>query len=174
MKKLALLLIIAFVVSCGDEDMYVKPNGDDIQTAAVISEESSSSDEVFLVVEENASFPGGMNAYNKYLLKNLNYPKEAKDKGIEGNVFISFIVDKDGSLSDFEVVRGPGGGLAEEALRVYMESPNWTPGKQRGKAVKTRMQARVSFRLDEHNAASISNEGQEEVEELVFETDGNN
>lgn len=168
MKKLSQLLMIAVVVSCADEDMYVSPNGDDLQVAGVISEKSSSSDEAYLVVDEHPAFPGGTKAYRNYLLKTLKYPKEAKEMGIEGNVYLSFVVDTDGTLGDFEVVRSLGGGLNEEALRVYMEGPNWTPGILNGEAVKTRMMARVVFRMHANTAVSISTDGPKKVEEMVF------
>ena len=109
--------------------------------------EEEEADEVFLVVEENASFPGGMGAWNKFLKKNLKYPRQAQRMGIEGGVFLSFIVDKQGVISDIKVMRGIGGGCDEEAIRVLKASPKWAPGKQRGRAVKSRMQLRILFRL---------------------------
>ncbi|OEK04144.1 energy transducer TonB [Roseivirga misakiensis] len=147
MKKLSLLLVIVLFASCGEEDLYIKPDGSDIQAAGIVSDDKSSSDQVFLMTEESPEFPGGMSNYNKFLRENLKYPEEAKNLGIEGNVYISFIVQETGELSDFEVVRSVGGGCDEEALRVLMDSPNWTPGKQGGKTVKTRMQIRTVFRL---------------------------
>ena len=109
--------------------------------------EEEEADEVFLVVEEQASFPGGMGEWNKFLKKNLKYPRQAQRMGIEGGVFLSFIVDKAGVISDIKVMRGIGGGCDEEAIRVLKASPKWSPGKQRGRAVKSRMQLRVLFRL---------------------------
>lgn len=179
MKKLPLFLLLLFVLSCGDEDLYVTPDGEDLQTVAIIEETESESSDIFLDVEESAAFTGGMGEYKKYLLENLNYPDQAKRMGVEGRVFISFVVDTDGSLSDFELQRGIGAGCDVEALRVIMESPNWTPGKQAGAAVKTKMQLAVTFKLHETDVASISTEEvkaelEEEVEEIIFETKGNN
>lgn len=102
---------------------------------------------VFLVVEEQASFPGGPPAWTKYLKRNLKYPRQATRMGIEGKVFLSFIVDKQGSISDIQVVRGIGGGCDEEAKRVVANSPKWSPGKTRNKPVKSRMQVQIVFRL---------------------------
>lgn len=151
MKKISIVLSAALCIWACEEDLAVRPDGSDLQTAEVIVEEleveGESAEQVFLVVEEQASFPGGAEAYNKYLSENLKYPKLAKDKGIEGKVYVSFIVDKEGMLSDFELIRGIGGDCDEEALRVFMESPNWIPGKQRGRAVKTKMQAVITFSL---------------------------
>jgi len=168
-------MIIALIVSCEDAEMFVEPEGNDYEVGSTIHEKPSD-DQVFLVVEKDPSFPGGMKAYNKYLLTNLKYPQEARAKGIEGNVYISFIVDTDGSLSDFELLKNPGGGLGAEALRVYMDGPNWVPGMQRNQAVKTRLTARVAFRLDDENLKSIhvQEPNKEEEEILVFETEGNN
>lgn len=164
MKKLSLLALLAFFVSCGDEDLYVAPDGEDLQAVAIeeIPDSEASSSDIFLVVEDMPEFPGGQKAYNRFLLSNLKYPKQARDMGVEGNVYLSFVVDTDGTLSDFELLRGIGAGCDEEALRVYMESPNWTPGKQRGVAVKTKMQARVSFKLSNADGSKTP-----EVEEIV-------
>ena len=87
---------------------------------------------------------------------------------------MTFVVDTDGSLSDFELLRNPGGGLGEEALRVYMEGPNWTPGMQRNQLVKTRLTARVAFRLGEHTGSTLTIEEPKEVEEIIFEEKTNN
>ncbi len=168
MKKLSLLLIITFALSCGEEDMYVMPNGDNVQVAGIVEENGSAPDNIFLVVDESPTFPGGAEAYNKYLLTNLKYPKEARDLGIEGNVYLSFIVNKDGSLSDYEIARSLGGGLDEEALRVFMAGPDWTPGRQNGKEVRTRMMTRIVFKKHSDSASSISINNREKVEEIVF------
>jgi protein TonB len=78
---------------------------------------------------------------------NLKYPTLAKDKGIEGTVYITFIINKDGSVSDAEILRGIGGGCDEEALRVVNASPNWNPGKKDGKLVRSRMRLPVQYAL---------------------------
>ena len=104
-------------------------------------------DQLFIVVEENASFPGGPKAWAKFLNKNFKYPKRAQRMGIEGKVFLSFIVDKDGTISDIQVARGIGGGCDEEAIRVLSNSPKWNPGLQRGRAVKSRMSIQIQFTL---------------------------
>lgn len=169
MKKLPLLLLLIFAISCGDEDLYVSPAGEDLQTVGIIEETASESSDIFLAVEESAAFPGGTKAYGKFLRTNLKYPSQAKNMGIEGRVFISFVVNTDGSLGDFELQRGIGAGCDEEALRVIMESPNWTPGKQGGVAVKTKMQLAVSFKLDGTNIASVSNASLPETEVIKEE-----
>lgn len=147
--------MIAVVVSCGDAEMFVEPEGSDFEVKGVIAEEPSS-DKIFLVVEKDPTFPGGREAYKKFLDENLVYPEEAKLNGIEGNVYLTFVVDTDGSLYDFKVIKGPDSGLREEALRVFMAGPNWIPGMQREQAVKTKITVRVAFRLDEHTGSSLN------------------
>ena len=109
--------------------------------------EEEEADQVFLVVEESAKFPGGMAAWGKFLKKNLKYPRQAARMGIEGKVFLSFTVDQQGSISDIQVLRGISGGCDEEAKRVLLSSPKWSPGKQRGRAVKSKMQIQIVFKL---------------------------
>jgi protein TonB len=104
-------------------------------------------EEIFVWVEEQASFPGGPKAWGKFLNKNFKYPRNAARMNIEGKVHLSFVVDKNGVISDIEVIRGIGGGCDEEAIRVLSNSPRWNPGKQRGNAVKSRMAIQIHFEL---------------------------
>ncbi|WP_339607519.1 energy transducer TonB [uncultured Roseivirga sp.] len=98
-------------------------------------------------MEEYAKFPGGWDEWAKFLNKNFEYPRQAQRSGIEGTVHLSFVVDAKGIISDIEVTRGIGGGCNEEAIRVLKLSPKWTPGKQRGVAVKSRMAIQIKFGL---------------------------
>ncbi|MCX2742889.1 TonB family protein [Mangrovivirga sp. M17] len=98
-------------------------------------------------VEQSAHFPGGQEAWMKYLNNNLKYPAKARRMGIEGRVYIQFIIDKTGELTNIKVVKPIGGGLDEEALRVIKNAPKWNPGKQRGREVRQRMTIPVYFRL---------------------------
>jgi periplasmic protein TonB len=110
--------------------------------------EEEDTDQIFLVVEEQASFPGGMEAWANYLRKNMKYPAQARRMGIEGRVFLKFVVDEKGKVSNIEILRGIGGGCDEEAVRVLQNAPNWSPGKQRGRAVKSYMQLAIVFKLN--------------------------
>ena len=92
------------------------------------SDSISSDDGTFILVHKTASFPGGQRAWAEYLSKNLTYPDDAKELGIEGRVFVQFIVERDGKLTNIKVVKGIGGGCDEEAVRLLRESPNWIPG----------------------------------------------
>lgn len=99
------------------------------------------------VVDESPEYPGGMEALYKYLAENIHYPEQAKNDQIQGRVVISFVVEKDGSISDAKVVRGIGGGCDEEALRVVNAMPKWTPGKMRGEVVRVNFNLPITFKL---------------------------
>jgi protein TonB len=103
--------------------------------------------EVFLIVEEPPQFPGGEAALYKWLGENLKYPEEAKELGIQGRVFVSFVVEPDGSTSNAVVKRGIGGGCDEEALRIVRAMPKWAPGKQRGQPVRVQFNLPIKFTL---------------------------
>lgn len=104
-------------------------------------------DTIFDVVENQPEPPGGMSAWNKYLSDNLKYPTQARRMGTEGTVIVVFVVNTDGSIQDVDVLRGIGGGCDEEAVRVVKNAPKWTPGKQRGRPVRTRMRLPIRFKL---------------------------
>ena len=108
----------------------------------------STEDTVFQIVDEMPQFQGGDQAMFTYLSENIKYPEEAKDKGIAGRVFISFVVEKDGSVSDVEVKRGIGGGCDNEAVRVVKAMPKWKPGKKDGKPVRVSYMLPIVFKLD--------------------------
>jgi periplasmic protein TonB len=103
--------------------------------------------EVFLIVEEPPTFPGGDAALYKWLGENLKYPEEAKELGIQGRVFVSFVVEPDGSASNVVVKRGIGGGCDEEAIRIVKAMPKWSPGKQRGQPVRVQFNLPIKFTL---------------------------
>jgi len=104
-------------------------------------------DKIFLVVEQNAVPRDGMAGFYKFVSENIRYPGQAKRMNIEGKVFVEFVVDKDGTLNHFVVVKGIGAGCDEEAVRVIQLSPPWSPGKQRGKPVRQRMVLPIYFKL---------------------------
>ncbi len=106
---------------------------------------------VFSAVEVQPEFPGGEAGLVKFLQANLRYPALAKENGIQGKVFVQFVVQKDGNLDDMKVLREPGSGLGDEALRVLAESPKWIPGAQNGRPVKVQFTLPVNFRLATDN-----------------------
>jgi protein TonB len=105
-------------------------------------------DEVFTIVEDQPGFPGGTAAFYKFVSDNMSYPAQARRMGIEGRVFVQFVVDKDGTVTEVKAVKGIGAGCDEEAERVLRSSPKWTAGKQRGRAVKVRMVLPIIFKLN--------------------------
>lgn len=109
--------------------------------------EEEVADEVFTIVEDQPTPEGGMEAFYKYIGKNMNYPAQARRMGIEGKVYVQFVVDKDGSLNEVQAIKGIGGGCDEEAVRVVKSAPKWKPGKQRGRPVKVRMVIPITFKL---------------------------
>ena len=104
--------------------------------------------EVFQVVEEQPMFPGGMGELMKYLQANIKYPEQAKNNGLQGRVIVQFVVNKDGSICEDTILKSVAPSLDAEAVRVVRSMPNWTPGKQKGEAVRVRFTLPVTFRLD--------------------------
>ena len=104
-------------------------------------------DPIFLVVETDPQFPGGEKAMQKFLADNIVYPQEAKDNKIEGKVFVSFIVEKDGTISNIKILRDIGGGCGAEVVRVINMMPKWKPGMQKGKPVRVHYNLPVNFSL---------------------------
>ncbi|HPU46600.1 MAG TPA: energy transducer TonB [Bacteroidales bacterium] len=104
-------------------------------------------EEIFTFVEEYPEFPGGDKALREYILNNIKYPEVARTSGITGTVYVQFVVEKDGSISDVKVVRGIGGGCDEEAVRVVKSMPKWKPGKQRGQPVRVYFTLPIEFKL---------------------------
>lgn len=136
---MALLLVWA----CSDADIF-EPL-DEMGTVVEILDESAKND-VFMVVDEQATFPDGAAAWNKFLRENLNYPEQAKRLGVQGAVYLSFTVEKDGAIDDVMISRGIGAGCDEEAVKVLLASPKWIPAKLNGEVVKSKMAIRVIFK----------------------------
>jgi len=101
-----------------------------------------------LVVEQNPEFSGGYEAMQKFLKDKIQYPTLAQESGIQGTVFVQFVVSKTGKISNVKILRGIGGGCDEEAVRVVKEMPNWIPGRQNGQAVPVMFQIPVKFQLN--------------------------
>lgn len=116
-------------------------------SAPVVEEEKEDPHQIFLVVEETAAPIGGLPAFYQYVLDHLKYPAQARRMEIEGKVFVEFVIEKDGSVSDVKAIKGIGAGCDEEAIRVVSETPKWKPAKQRGKPVRQRMVLPITFKL---------------------------
>ena len=131
---LAILLLFAFATKAQSDSTLKKSVTIDSKT--------------FMKVEIESGYPGGVNAWAKFLQANLSYPSKAVRKKIEGDVVVQFIVDKEGNVSNVEAISGPeNGGLREEAMRVISISGRWTPAVQDGRKVKSYKKQPISFRL---------------------------
>ncbi len=124
-------------------DEYVAPP----PSAVAVEEEEIEEAEIFTVVEESPSFPGGEEARIRFLQENIEYPQMARESGIQGTVYMTFVVEPSGSVSAVRVLRGIGGGCDEEAVRVIQKMPKWNPGKQRGKPVRVQFTMPIKFTL---------------------------
>lgn len=115
--------------------------------APVAEEKEVEETEIFTVVEESPGFPGGDEARIKFLQENIKYPTMARESGIQGTVYVTFVVEKGGNVSDVKILRGIGGGCDEEAIRVIKAMPKWNSGKQRGKPVRVQFNMPIKFTL---------------------------
>ena len=122
-------------------------------------------EDVFYIVEDMPEFPGGEKAMKKYIANNVKYPEEAQKNEIEGKVFVSFVVGKDGNVNNASIERGVAPPIDKEALRVVNSLPNWKPGKQKGKAVNVKFTLPINFKLD---GKQSMDETTEDEEVLVF------
>lgn len=118
-----------------------------INESPVVEDDSEKADEIFLIVEESAAPRDGMNAFYKLTGESIRYPAQARRLNVEGKVFVEFVVNKDGELTDIHVIKGIGSGCDEEAIRVVKLSPPWVPAKQRGKPVRQRIVLPIFFKL---------------------------
>lgn len=129
-----------------DNDIYEEPIIEDLVYEEPPPIEDSPTD--FMVVETQPTFMGGgPEKFLAHIFKNIDYPDKARRLGFEGKVFVKFIIDKTGNITDVEVIKGIGGGCDEEAARAIADAPDWTPGKQRGRPVSVRMMVPINFRL---------------------------
>ena len=140
MKKILTLLAIATLaitfVSCEKEK----------NEEEVVVQEDNTIYEI-TQIDVAPDFPGGIPAFQKYLSDNIRYPAIAREAGIQGVVYVSFVIEKDGSISNVEIIRGIGGGCDEEVVRVVQGMPKWTPAKRQGKIVRVRVSTSVRFTL---------------------------
>ena len=135
----------AFTVEGNDEEA-----GEVLKAKEVIAEPEPPKVEetkVFDVVEEMPQFPGGQAALLEYLAKNIKYPVVAEENGIQGKVIVTFVVERDGSITDVKVVKSVDPSLDKEAARVVKSMPHWIPGKQNGSAVRVKYTVPVQFKL---------------------------
>jgi len=131
----------------GDKDAAVTIDEPVGNSDAKVTEEDPN--KIFTAVEKEPGFPGGLAAFGKYLGKNIHYPAVARENNTQGRVIVTFVCERDGSLTDVKVVRGIGDGCDEEAIRVIKNSPKWTPGIQNGRPVRVQYSVPIAFTLSE-------------------------
>lgn len=150
-KVVEVLTIIDDDVELEEEFEFESSEADDetiIDAVPVIEEDEGDDDaEVFIIVEDMPEFPGGELALRKWIGSNIKYPVIAAENGIQGKVYVTFVVDKDGSISNARIARGVDPSLDQEALRVVNKLPKWKPGKQRGKPVRVSYTVPINFQL---------------------------
>lgn len=109
------------------------------------SDRCGSEGTVFAIVENDPTFPGGKRKMQEFINKEIEFPQEAKEEGISGKVYVSFVVCKSGKISDIEVLKGIGHGCDEEAVRIIKKMPEWEPGRQRGRKVNVKVHIPIEF-----------------------------
>lgn len=148
----AFTLLVAGNISCSQDASQTEDAKEEV--VAPVSPEakeapadSTAKEEVFMVAEQMPEFPGGMKELLKFLQDNLKYPENAMKNNVQGRVIVQFVVEKDGTLTEFKVARSVDPDLDAEALRVLQTMPKWKPGMQRGKIVRVKFTVPVSFKL---------------------------
>jgi len=134
----------------GDPNQEVRID-EPVGNADVKNVTEATDNQVFTAVEIQPEYPGGEAGLAKFLQKNIRYPSIAKENNIQGKVYIQFVVERDGSLTDIKVIREPGSGTGDEAVRVLKISPHWKPGVQNGKPVRVQFTLPVNFSLGDQN-----------------------
>ena len=150
-KLLLVLPLVALSLAATATTVYVpkeqnKGNENFVETQIATADE----EQPYIKVQQMPTFQGGdLNAYRNWMQSQLQYPKEAKDKGIKGRVIFSFVVEKDGSVSNFDALQAPDKILVEEVERVFKLTPKWEPGKQNGKEVRVKFTVPIVFTGDD-------------------------
>ena len=132
----------------GDIDIIAAPEATTPTVVEKAVEMEAKPEAPFTIVEQQPEYPGGLVALRTFLGNNLKYPRAAVASGISGRVYVSFVVNTDGSLTDLQVIKGIGFGCDEEAVRVMQKMPHWRPGKQSGRAVRVKYNLPISFTLE--------------------------
>ena len=148
MKKLALILMAAITcVACTKKAENQNALAEtSVEQTTIISNDTT--EQIYMVVEQMPEFPGGMGELMTYLGENIKYPSKAKENQWEGRTICQFVVEKDGSISNAEIVKSSGYQLLDvEAMRVILNMPNWTAGIQNGDSVRVKFTIPVTFKL---------------------------
>ena len=147
MKKTFITFIILATYATAKAQQSTPKSGDPNVEIKIDAPDTSSvnNSKIFTAVEMEPTFPGGLDRFYQFLQYNIKYPAEAFKNKIQGKVFVGFVVEKDGSLTDVKVLRGIGSGCDEEAARVIKKSPKWRPGIQNGRPVRVQFVVPISF-----------------------------
>lgn len=145
--KRALLLFLLTIPAFAATAQQTPPRKGDPDAEIPIHKPLVNTGDVYTSVEKNPEFPGGEIKFNEYIKNNLKYPEYARKNDVEGRVFLTLIVEKDGSLSNIKVIRGIAAGCDEEAIRLLKNSPKWTPGINDGHPVRVSYVVPIEFKL---------------------------
>ena len=145
-KVLLTLPVFALLILLNTQCDNVKPNEDKQQTPA--AEVETVQDSIYRVSDAMPEYPGGPNEMMRYIQENIKYPQSAKDNKIEGRVFVTFVVEKDGSITNATVLRGIDKECDAEALRVVSSMPKWNPGQQKGEVVRTQFTIPIIYKFN--------------------------
>ena len=140
---------VASIVTVSIPFMALAVAGGDLQVIDEVYVDEGEESAAFVVVDEEPQYPGGMDALYAFLKENIRYPQQARDNGITGKVYVTFVVEKDGSISNPRLLRDIGGGCGPEAIRVVRMMPRWIPGKLRGETVRVQFNLPVNFTLSD-------------------------
>jgi len=145
LKSFFILTLISLIFSCKlfSPTAVPEPQPQE-EPQPVVTEDTA----IYIQLEDPPTFPGGYGAMRRFIAENLVYPEQAIKDTVEGVVYIQFVVEKDGSLSNFSVIRGIGEACDQEAIRIIRMMPKWNPGKQRLKLKRGMMRVAVDFTLD--------------------------
>lgn len=151
-KKMNLWKLGTLSVLCASLFISLACSEENRATQEIVSQsndtETKTGNRELLAMEDWAQYPGGIETLYKYVMTEVNYPKLARTNGVEGRIFVQFVVEKDGSLSDVQTVKGIGGGCDQEGERVLKNAPSFRPASQRGRPVKVRMVMPITFKLN--------------------------
>lgn len=146
MKNLTFILMLA--IACVACTKQTKTENNATEETSTIEVTTSNTEEVYSTADEMPEFPGGMGELMTYLGSNIQYPSKAKENHWEGSAVCQFVIEKDGSISNAEIIQSSGFQLLDiEAMRVILNMPNWTSGKQNGDSVRVKFALPITFKL---------------------------
>ena len=143
-----LTFIVMLAIACVACTKTTKTENTNTEETSIAEVTTSNTEEVFMEVEDMPEFPGGMSELMTYLGSNIQYPSKAKENHWEGRAVCQFVIEKDGSISNVEIIRSSGFQLLDiEAMRAILNMPNWTSGKQNGDSVRVKFALPITFKL---------------------------